>query len=198
MAAAEAAHELARDLEPVSVFISRKTQRLYVRQAFRPILESPVTIQDTDRPIGTHVFTAVARNSGDGEMRWSVVSLRAGHSDDLAERPSPGRGSRGREAEAMAANPDGASEALERIAIPQDIQDRIAAMVSPRSSLIVSDEALSSESGNGTEFASRKEASNSGAAARRTSGTSVRAIVCLDGFRLSAPGLSHGERQLRI
>ena len=152
VAAAEAARELARDLEPVSVFISRKTQRLYVRQAFRPILESPVTIQDADRPIGTHVFTAVARNSGNGEMRWSVVSLRAGHSDDLAERPSPGRGSRGREAEAMAANPDGASEALERIAIPQDIQDRIAAMVSPRSSLIVSDEALSSETGYGTVF----------------------------------------------
>ena len=152
VAAAAAARELARDLEPVSVFISRKTQRLYARQAFRPILESPVTIQDTDRPIGTHVFTAVARNSGNGEMRWSVVSLRAGHSDDLAERPSPGRGSRGREAEAMPANPDGASEALDRIAIPQDIQDRIAAMVSPRSSLIVSDEALSSETGNGTEF----------------------------------------------
>src|SRR5271169_4720901 len=43
--AAEAAHKVARDLEPVSVFISRKTQRLYVRQDFQPILEIPVTIQ---------------------------------------------------------------------------------------------------------------------------------------------------------
>jgi hypothetical protein len=34
--------EMARALEPVSVFISRKTQRLYVRQAFQPILETPV------------------------------------------------------------------------------------------------------------------------------------------------------------
>jgi L,D-transpeptidase-like protein len=33
--AAEAARKAARDLEPVSVFISRKTQRLYVRQAFQ-------------------------------------------------------------------------------------------------------------------------------------------------------------------
>jgi flagellar biosynthesis GTPase FlhF len=40
---ADAARKAARELEPASVFISRKTQRLYVRQAFQPILESPVT-----------------------------------------------------------------------------------------------------------------------------------------------------------
>ena len=34
--AAAAARKAARGLEPVSVFISRKTQRLYVRQAFSP------------------------------------------------------------------------------------------------------------------------------------------------------------------
>jgi hypothetical protein len=78
VAAAEAAREAARDLEPVSVFISRKTQRLYVRQAFQPILESPVTIRDADRPIGTYVFTALER-IGDCDMRWSVVSLESGH-----------------------------------------------------------------------------------------------------------------------
>ena len=58
---AEAARKAARDLEPVSVFISRKTQRLYVRQALQPILETPVTIQDADHPIGTHIFTAMER-----------------------------------------------------------------------------------------------------------------------------------------
>src|ERR1700675_2148653 len=46
--AAEAAREAARALQPVSVYISRKTQRLYVRQAFQSILESPVTIRDAD------------------------------------------------------------------------------------------------------------------------------------------------------
>src|SRR5213079_1858140 len=76
-AAAEAARLVARELEPVSVLISRKTQRLYVRQAFEPVLESPVTIQDADRPIGTHVFTAMERTD-DTNMRWSVVSLDGG------------------------------------------------------------------------------------------------------------------------
>ena len=71
-AAAEAARKAVRELEPVSVFISRKTQTLYVRQAFQPMMEIPVTIRDADRPIGTYVFTAMERNGDD--VRWSVVS----------------------------------------------------------------------------------------------------------------------------
>ena len=107
VAAAERAREATRDLEPVSVFISRKTQRLYVRQAFQPILESPVTIQDADHPLGTHVFTAMERIGGNFEMRWSVVSLDSGHTD-------------GGVADAKAA--------LDRIVIPQDAS----ALPSPR------------------------------------------------------------------
>jgi hypothetical protein len=42
--------------------------------------------------------------------------------------------------------------ALDRIVIPQDALDGIAGMASPRSSLIISDEALSSETGKGTDF----------------------------------------------
>ena len=87
-AAAEAARQAARELEPVSVLISRKTQRLYVRQAFEPIFESPVTIADPDRPIGTHVFTAIERSTDDARLRWSVVSLRGGHPSSGTVRAS--------------------------------------------------------------------------------------------------------------
>ena len=153
VAAAEAARKAARDLEPMSVFISRKTQRLYVRQGFQPILESPVTIQDADRPIGTHVFTAMERAGGNVDMRWSVVSLDGGHADDGVVEPNgPARGHRSQEGEPTATDPGGAKAALDRIAIPQDALDRIAGIASPRSSLIISDEALSSETGKGTEF----------------------------------------------
>jgi hypothetical protein len=151
--AAEAARKAALDLEPVSVFISRKTQRLYVRQAFQPILESPVTIRDTDRPIGTHVFTAIERTGSDVDMRWSVVSLNGGHADVGSDKPhGTTRGSRGRGVEPMATDPGSAKAALDRIAIPQDALDRIAGISSPRSSLIISDEELSSETGKDTEF----------------------------------------------
>jgi hypothetical protein len=152
VAAAEAARAAARDLEPVSVFISRKTQRLYARRSFQPILESPVTIQDADRPIGTHVFTAMERG-GDASMRWSVISLDSGHPDSgVAEPHGPARGRSGRDGEPIPVDPAGAKAALDRIAIPQDVLDRIGGMVSPRSSVIISDEPLSAETGKGTEF----------------------------------------------
>ena len=151
-AAAEAAHQVARELEPVSVLISRKTQRLYVRQAFEPIFESPVTIADPDRPIGTHVFTAMERLTGNTTMRWSVVSLNSGHPlGGTIEPHGRARGISGRDVEPMQTDPDSAKAALDRIVIPQDALDRIVG-IAPRSSLIVTDEPLSSETGKGTDF----------------------------------------------
>jgi lipoprotein-anchoring transpeptidase ErfK/SrfK len=149
-AAAEAARQVAREFEPVSVLISRKTQRLYVRQAFEPILESPVTILDADRPIGTHVFTAMERTNSNTDMRWSVVSLDGGRSQSGVVEPQ-GRARAGRDVEPVLTDRDSAKTALDRIVIPQDALDRIAGLA-PRSSLIVTDEALSSETGKGTDF----------------------------------------------
>jgi lipoprotein-anchoring transpeptidase ErfK/SrfK len=122
-AAAKAARDEARALEPVSVFVSRKTQRLYVRRGFEPILDVPVAIKDPGQPIGTHIFTAVAK--ADAGLRWSVVTINDGTD---------------------------AKSALDRITIPQDVLDRIGPTAAVRSSLIVSDEALSPETGKGTEF----------------------------------------------
>src|SRR5450631_3137199 len=151
-AAAEAARQVARQLEPVSVLISRKPQRLYVRQAFEPILDSPVTILDADRPIGTHVFTAMVRADSDTDMRWSVVSLDGGRPHDgVVEPQGRARGGHGRDVEPMPTDPGSAKTALDRIVIPPDALDRIAGFA-PRSSLIITDEALSSETGKGTDF----------------------------------------------
>jgi len=151
VAAAEAARKATRDLAPVSVFISRKTQRLYVRQAFQPVFDTPVTIQDAESPIGTHIFTAMERTGA--HMRWSVVSLVGGHSDNSVD-PSYGLARKGhdRDVEDISTDPSSAKAALDRIAIPEETVNRIAEILSPRSSLIVSDETLSSETGQGTEF----------------------------------------------
>ena len=151
VAAAEAARQVAREREPVSVLISRKTQRLYVRQAFEPILESPVTILDADRPIGTHVFTAMERTNDDGNVRWTVVSLDDGRHGGAVEPQVRARGDHARDVEPMPTDPISAKSALDRIVIPQDVLDRIAG-IAPRSSLIITDEALSSETGKGTDF----------------------------------------------
>jgi hypothetical protein len=131
---AKAAIDAKLALEPVSIYISRAKQRLYVRrnthkawpdggEVFDATIEVPVAIRDPERPIGTHVFTAMASN--DGGLRWTVVTIENG---------------------------DGAKEALDRITIPQDVLDRIAPTALPRSSIIVSDEPLSRETNYRTEF----------------------------------------------
>ena len=150
-AAAEAARQVTRALEPVSVLISRKTQRLYVRQAFEPIFESPVTILDPDRPIGTHIFTAMERTDGETNLRWSVVSLEGGRSHGSGASQGRADGGHGRDVEPASTDPASAKSALDRIVIPQAVLDRIAG-IAPRSSLIITDEGLSSETGKGTDF----------------------------------------------
>jgi hypothetical protein len=150
VATAESARERARALQPISVFISRKTQRLYVRRAFAPILETAVTILEPERPIGTHVFTAMERTNDDTAMRWSVVSLDSGrpHGDGVEGRAGA---SEGPQVEPAAKEPGDAKAALDRIVIPPEVA-RLAEMASPRSSLVISDEDLSPETGKGTDF----------------------------------------------
>jgi hypothetical protein len=131
---AKAASEAKLALEPVSVFISRATQKLYVRrntrkpwpdggEVFDATIEVPVTIRNPEKPIGTHVFTAVARN--DSGLRWTAVTIDNG---------------------------DDARNALDRITIPQDVLNRIAPTALPRSSIVISDEPLSRETNYRTEF----------------------------------------------
>jgi hypothetical protein len=137
------AHALARP-EPVSVFISRKTQRLYVRQAFEPIFDISITIRDSDLPIGTHVFTTLERGGRKEDMQWSVVSF--GSNVGMTETLVTGT------RYSNEADLPNAKVALDRVIIPEDTVDRITQLVSPRSSLIISDEGPSSETGQGTEF----------------------------------------------
>ncbi len=133
--AVKAATEAKLALEPVSVYISRSTQKLYVRrnthkpapdgggEVFDTSIEVPVSIRNPERPIGTHIFTAMAKS--DSGLRWSVVTIDNG---------------------------DDAKDALDRITIPQDVLDRVAPTAVPRSSIIISDEPLSSETNYRTEF----------------------------------------------
>ncbi len=149
-AAAEAAAEAARKARPVSIFISRKTQQLYVRQSFQPIFDAPVTIKDPDQPIGTHVFTALNSISDGPQMRWNVVSMDSRTEKDRPSE-SPSRAAH-RDFESAPKTPYPTNAALERITVPRETLDRIAELVSPGSSLIISDEGISSETGNHTDF----------------------------------------------
>ena len=58
---------------PISIYISRKTGRLYLRKGFEEVLEAPVTIAQPDTPLGTHVFSAL--KGDDAAVHWNVASL---------------------------------------------------------------------------------------------------------------------------
>jgi hypothetical protein len=153
--AQDAASEAKRKTLPLSVFVSRKTQRFYVRQGYVPVFEGPITIKDPDRPIGSYVFTAFGNN--DGRVRWGVVSLYADEDSKAAAEPAavrtpPRKGEPRRSIEATPADIAGAKAALDRIAIPHEALQRISDVVLPGSSLIVSDEGLSIETGKDTDF----------------------------------------------
>ncbi len=148
LAAMDASKAAARMLAPVSVFISRKTQRLYIRQSFQPVFESPVTIREPGRPIGTHIYTALDNaNSGTG-FRWSAVSMEG---SGLIQKHKS-RSEDNLDIEPVSLDSDPAKTALDRIEIPQDIVDRISEVISPGSSLIISDEGMSIETGDSTDF----------------------------------------------
>jgi len=147
--ALEEAKEAQRRLLPVTIFISRTTQRLYVRQAREPLFESPVTISDAASPLGTYVFTALAYAKAESELRWSVVSLYPNGA------PSAEHGRRKgaiRHATAVTTDVGGAKLALERVAIPKEAVDRISEVVAPGSALIISDEPMSRETGKATDI----------------------------------------------
>jgi hypothetical protein len=145
-AAQDAASEAKRRTLPLSVFVSRKTQRFYVRQGYVPMFEGPITIKDPDKPIGSYVFTAFG--NADGRVRWGLVSLYANEDSKVAARKGESR----RHIEATPADVIGAKAALDRIAIPHEALQRISDAVLPGSSLIVSDEGLSIETGKDTDF----------------------------------------------
>jgi hypothetical protein len=58
-------------------------------------------ILDADRPIGTHVFTALERTNGDADMRWSVVSLEGGRPHGGVVEPQGRVRGHGRDVEPM-------------------------------------------------------------------------------------------------
>ena len=113
----------------VSIFISGKERKLFIRQGFEPVYESPVEI-DAGVMLGAHLFTAMEARPQAGFTRWSLVSL-------------PVKDARGLSA----------SEALERIQIPEEARIEVGRRLSAGASLVISDQGLGRETGKtATDF----------------------------------------------
>ena len=141
--------EVERRNSPVSIFVSRKDGKLYVRQAMQPLFDLPVTLRDPEQPIGTHVYTAMELKGG--AMRWTAVTIPSTFSHEPEKKSTRGRNSEA-PAPAVLLPPSNAIAALERFDMPQEAAERLAAMLVPGSSLIVSDNGIGGETGTYTDF----------------------------------------------
>jgi hypothetical protein len=142
---------------PISVFVSAKEGKVFVRHGFRPLFDAPIDIAAPERQLGTHVFTALEyKDTTRTEMRWQVLSLSP--ESARAERAysriaTAERGSSATLSPLAQVPPATAAEALARITMPQAAVDRIAELLSPGASLIISDYGFNREMrANGTDF----------------------------------------------
>ncbi len=145
-----AAEGTPRKMAPISVFVSRKLSKLFVRQGFSPLFDVAVKIENPEEPLGTHVFTAMEFQSEGAAILWTVVSIPDEFpriEDATKEREAPVK-----QTALSVPSPDKANAVLNRIEIPRDTVERISKLLTPASSLIISDDGFSHETGKDTDF----------------------------------------------
>lgn len=155
---AENNKETDRNNKKISVFISMKDERIYVRQGHEPLLEAPIAVDDPRRRYGTHVFTAMRYDASGDNLDWRLVSAQLPQ-QGFVEEDDQRRGKKKRRARTKTmpyseeASVQQASDALDSFTMSSEIQDTIAHLVRPGTSVIISDHELpANENGLGTEF----------------------------------------------
>jgi hypothetical protein len=140
-----------KKMVPISVFVSRKSSKLFVRQGFSPLFDVPVKIENPEEPLGTHVFTAMEFQSEGATIRWTVVSIPE-QFPRMSEGATKEREAPAKQTARSVPSPDKANAALNRIEMPQDTVERISELLTPASSLVISDNGFSHETGKDTDF----------------------------------------------
>ncbi|MGJ0453006.1 MAG: L,D-transpeptidase family protein [Methylocystis sp.] len=150
-AAATAQREAERRVAPISVLISKKDRRIYVRQGLSPLFDAPIEIREPDAPLGSHLYIATAAKEDGSSLKWSVVSMPEARTERRRNLASAdAKADISWDWRPASATP---SEALERVDIPKDVRERIAERLWTGASLIISDQPVSGETGNdGTDL----------------------------------------------
>lgn len=98
---------------------------IYVKQDRRRIFDAPIMIAESDKPLGTHLFTVANFGVEDKEADWQVIS----DSED-----------------------NDAAAALDRITLHHDVRERLEKLLTPGSSVIITDRGMSPETNEFTDF----------------------------------------------
>jgi hypothetical protein len=140
---------------PVSVYISRKTGKLYVRQNQKPVFDAPVTFTNPDQPLGTHVYTAIEyANDAKTELSWNAISIPASSAkpDTRTRLEKLKAKSQPPVPEPVAAVRQTPAAALERVAMDDSVRQQVVDAMKPGSSVIITDHGISNETGQYTDF----------------------------------------------
>jgi hypothetical protein len=162
-AAREAEEEAARladelkaipsTLEPISIFVSKKEGRVFFRQGFTPLFDEPIVLTDPERPLGTHVFTAIASSDNSGKLKWLATTISAAPPERNEERPTNRRQGRQAANEPPSRLPaSDAARSLDRFSFSEEARTFIAERLWVGASMIVSDYGPGLETGKGTDF----------------------------------------------
>ncbi|MDM9645251.1 L,D-transpeptidase family protein [Rhizobium sp. S163] len=119
---------------------------IMVRQGFQQVFEAPVTIAQPELALGTHFFSAHEVNFEDGTTEWLGVTLP----NTLTSQTMKRLGISTMESSIISGTP--ILNALGRITIPDDTRQRIDSMLTPGSTLTISDTGVGPETGQGTDF----------------------------------------------
>lgn len=144
--------EMGRRQETVSIFISLKDERLYVRQSLRPVFDLAIAISEPAMPIGTHIFVAKPPAEGEKSLRWMAMTMPV-------EVPPPTRVARSRRSSMIETGSIGAAipaetaqGALSRVQLSGEMLDHLSELVWAGASVIISDRGITHETGVGTDF----------------------------------------------
>jgi hypothetical protein len=116
---------------PLGILISGANRQLFALQDGVEVVTSPVTISDSDQPLGTHVFV-LADQTG-GRERWHAISVG---------KPPPAGGGNG----------SAASAALSRVQIPSQASSALQPMLHPGATLMITDLPATADTRTGKDF----------------------------------------------
>lgn len=123
---------------------------LYVRQNFKPLFDAPVVIANPDQPLGTYFLDAISVNRQTGTATWQAVTL-----DDPSRRKQQSSvikiGAKD-DSNSSLSEVSGLTAALDRITIEPEIRDRIETAMTTGTSLTITDQGMSKETDEGTDF----------------------------------------------
>ena len=121
--------------------------RIYVRQKYKELISAPVILKDPAIPLGTHLFTALQPSADATEIAWNAVTLK-----ERSGRQVVSKKGKNRFPVPTTVKPVRPQEVLQRIIVPEHIKAYISDRLSLGSSMIISDNGMSHETGKYTDF----------------------------------------------